>query len=413
MLEDELRAAFAARVATPPPVTDPAGRAIARARVIHRRRLGLTGLAVVAVMVLVVGGVWVVRDGRSGGAVPALVAAGTLSPSAVATLAAIRLDLRVGNEVWTPDGRRLSMPVSGAVSFAYRVPTGWVYGDTAGELRLLTSTGTAIDTRLTVSSLVVAQDGRQIAWSMGSADSRTVMVAELASDGVRKTAITPISDTVEPVTFVGSDLVLGRRDDSGQVAAYDVWDPTAGSFNPTWGTRIATVYGATGTGTLVGLTSEGPCLTYYHVAVKARLSRTGYGTCDGDLVPGSTHGSTSPDGRWVVDQTKQGVVFMDLAGGDPAVASATTLSQSKAADQGAAPLAQDGAAPPSASAKPVTGPATCAVQGRSAPVWENDSTVLVSTDVGVVRCSVTGSSQLIVIPGVTGKSWDLVPALGS
>src|SRR5689334_2184437 len=75
MLEDALRQTFADNVGTAPLTHDPAGRAIARAAVLRRRQRAVAGTAMIVVLVVLTGGVWLVRDARGGTAVASNAAA--------------------------------------------------------------------------------------------------------------------------------------------------------------------------------------------------------------------------------------------------------------------------------------------------------------------------------------------------
>jgi hypothetical protein len=412
-LENELRAMFAAQVAVPPPVDDPVARVLARARTARRRRVMFAGLAGAVVMVLVVGGIYLVRGEVTWPPAPAMVAAAPLtSPADTVLTTSVRLDLRVGNELWTAGGRRFALPGAGTVTWVYRVPTGWVYGDTGGELRLLETDGTPVNPDLAVDAVAVSPDGRQVAWSSGPAGQQVLVTGQLSGNGVKPTAKTPLAESAVPVTFAGSSVVLGRTDRAGRIAAYDLWDPAV-AFKPSWDNHLIGVYGGTGT-TLVGLVSKSTsgadgCLEFYTTATKDALSPYATGPCRLGLVAGSTRGSRSPTGQWLVDQTPQGVVFVDLAPKPSAMSGWAAATPSPATE--ATGVTASGTSGTAASG--VGADATCAVQGRTAPVWEDDGSVLVATDLGLVRCATDGSSEVIVVPGLSGTNWDLVPALGN
>jgi len=104
-LEDELRATFAARTAELPALEDVADRAIHRATRARRRHAVVIGFVVVVTVALV--GIGVMQ-------VPLHVIQGPVMADAsasmqVSTMLGVRLDLRVGNELWTSDGRRLAL----------------------------------------------------------------------------------------------------------------------------------------------------------------------------------------------------------------------------------------------------------------------------------------------------------------
>src|SRR5690349_10394387 len=142
MIEDELRATFTARTQALPAMADPAGAAIARARVIRRRRNTL-GAALLAVFVLLAsGGVWreyvvyrtpINRTGPFDNA------------AAFVPTFGITMDVRVGQELWSAEGRRYPLPGVGRVTWVHRVTSGWLYGGDAKSVRLLTMAGQVVD----------------------------------------------------------------------------------------------------------------------------------------------------------------------------------------------------------------------------------------------------------------------------
>ena len=411
-LEDELRATFAARAAELPVLEDPAERAIRRAGRIRRRHAALVGVAVVLAVSLV--GVGVLRvPWQRGGAVR--VAAAEPSVLTITGALGIRLDLRVGDQLWTPDGRHLDLPGAGAVTWAYRVPAGWVYGGTAGTLRMLSTDGAPAGQDEPADAAVVSADGQRIAWSTLGAGATTLAVGQLSPGGLEPVARTKLADQARPVAIVGSDVMVGRSDGAGQADSYDVWDSSTTAFTPTWGIKLASVYGDAGDGRLLGLAEtakgaeidtgqakdaalagapapdgspaaltpmrapNGPCLIRYQSAEPKALKAAVADSvdCGLDLSAGVREGSASPDGQWLVAVATVGVMFVSLTGAAPA---ATRI---------------------------------CPIHGRSTPVWEDSRAVLVKTDDGLVRCGLDGTRRLIPVDGLPASDWDLVPALGN
>lgn len=376
-IEDELRALFAERAAGVPVVDDPADRVIRRVARQRRRRETLYGL--VGVVVMVLGGVCF-QVVRGHGVPTGRVVIQAASAYPAATDPAIKLDLRVGNELWTTDGRRLPLPGVGTVTWVDRVPAGWVYGGTSGSLRLLAADGTSVDSWMPADAATVSPDGEEVASVRDVDGSRTLLVGRLAVNGVEPVAATTIADRAVPVAFVGRSVVLGRADRSGRISAYDFWDPPA-AFRPVWNDRIADVYGGTGP-RLVGLVgsvpgSTGGCVSYFDLDRRLGLRPAYVGACGLGLSAGAAEAARSPSGRWLAEQTGKGLAFIDLNAPDPSRPSAF-----------------------------------CAVRGRAAPVWEDDSAVLVATDTGLVRCGANGQNRTIMVSGLPTTDWDLVPALG-
>jgi hypothetical protein len=407
-LEDELRATFAARTAELPALEDVADRAIHRATRARRRHAVVIGFVVVVTIALV--GIGVMQ-------VPLHVIQGPVMADAsasmqVSTMLGVRLDLRVGNELWTSDGRRLALSGVGAVTYVYRVPAGWVYGGTAGILRMVLSDGAPIDLHATVDAAVVSMDGERIAWSSGTPGGEVLSVGQLTGTGVDTVAQTKVAAPAQPVAIVGTSVVVGKESATGKSAGYDVWSPPD-VFVPTWPLKLASVYGDAGDGSVIGLTdatdqtsdaraidpgqrakvpvpdgelsgvdpARAPaesCLTRYSLAGFAGYDKKTESDCGLALTPGTARGSTSPDGRWLVTTAAKGLMFVNLT--DPSPQPATRL---------------------------------CQTDGRAAPAWEDSSAVLVATGGGLVRCGLDGTRQVIPVAGLPATNWDVVPALGT
>lgn len=380
-LEEELRGLFAERAEAPPPLPDPAGTAIARARRVRRRRTALAG-ALSLVMVLVAGVGALLAWPRPAAAPVAAdnVYAGSLD-SAPGGMAAIGIDLRVGNALLTRDGRRLALPGAGQVTWAYRVPTGWVYGGTAGTVRMLTLDGTAVNTLARANAAVVSPDGSKLAWSSGADGRYTLAVARLDAGRPRRMAVTVSGAAAVPISFAGPGVVFGRADGAGRPVGYAYWD-LATPFRPTWNDQITAVYGGSGDHA-VGLVGTAPgggknCLAYFTLASNLTTFKVERDRCGLGSPGGRSLGSLSPDRRWLADQTGSGVTFVWAVAG---------------------------------SAKPRT-VGICPVRGRAAPVWEGDADVLIPTDRGVVRCRLDGSTSSVSLPQLAGQDWGLVPVVG-
>jgi hypothetical protein len=429
-LEDELRATFAARAAELPALEDAAGRAIRQAVRVRRRQAALAGLAIVITIGLV--GIGVLHAPWPSGQAPVM--ADAKASFQVSTVLGIRLDLRVGNELWTADGRRVELPGAGAVTWVYRVPAGWVYGGTAGVLRMVLSDGVPADLDQPADAAVVSTDGQRIAWSGAGAGGPTLTVGQLTGTGVDTVARTVVRQPARPVAIVGSAVVVGLA----KSASYDVWTPST-AFTPTWPMKFTSVYGDDGEGGVLGLadgvgaletastgdpiskaaasresasrgglaknagagdapearSTQGPvpdgptgpaspqaaptgqCLVRYRLSgVTAPPKFLDAGDCGLGLAAGAGRGSASPDGRWLAAAGTDGLMFVSLAGAVRKLARA------------------------------------CPVKSRAAPVWEDSGAVLVATGEGLVRCRVDGSRKVIAVDGLPESGWDVVPALG-
>jgi hypothetical protein len=408
-LEDELRATCAARTAELPALEDAADRAIRRAVRTRRRHATLIGFAVVVTVVLV--GIGVMQVPLAA-VVQAPIMAEASASVQMSTMLGIRLDLRVGNQLWTADGRRLPLPGVGAVTFVYRVPAGWVYSGTAGILRMVLSDGAPTDLHATVDTAVVSMDGEQIAWSAGTPGGEMLTVGQLTGTGVDTVAQTKVAAPAQPVAIVGKSVVVGRDTVDGKPAGYDVWSPPE-TFAPTWPLKLASVYGDAGDGTVIGLTDAGDqatdtrpvnagqrakvtlpdgedpdvaparttpesCLIRYSLAGFAQHDTKQESDCGLALTPRTARGSTSPDGQWLVTTAAKGLMFVNLT--DPSPQPSTRL---------------------------------CPTDGGSAPAWEDSSAVLVATAEGLVRCGLDGTRRLVPVTGLPAGDWDVVPALGA
>jgi hypothetical protein len=418
-LEDELRATFAARTAELPTLKDAADRAIRHAVRVRRRQVALAGLAVMITIGLV--GVAVLHTPWPAGQAP-MMAEAKASPQ-VTTMLGTRLDLRVGNQVWTADGRRLDLPGAGKVTWVYRVPAGWVYGGTAGVLRMVLSDGAAADLGQPADAAVVSTDGQRIAWSTGGPGKQTLVMGQVTDTGVDPVARAVTARPAQPVAIVGSAVVVGLPTGTGTTAAYDVWKPST-AFTPTWPIKLSAVYGDDGEGEVLGLADAaavskesasvaadpvgaagaaetaqgarrpapdgpsapltplaapaGPCLIRYRLSEVARPDRVAdSGGCELGLTAAAIRGSASPDGQWLAAAGTDGLVFVSLAG------TARRLGR------------------------------TCPIKSRAAPVWEDSAAVLVASGEGLVRCGLDGSRRVIAVDGLPASGWDVVPALGA
>jgi hypothetical protein len=343
-LEDELRAVFAARVAQLPLPPDLAGQAIRHAARLRRRQAALVGLAGFVAVALVAAGVLHGSWPRTRAKQTTFAA----EPSQLvrAAVLGIRLDLRVGNTLWTADGRRLPLPGVGAVTWVYRVPAGWVYSGTAGTLRMLLADGAPADLAQPADAAVVSTDGQRIAWSTGLSGGEVMMVGRLTGRGLSIEGKTGVPEPAKPVAVLGSTVLVRRSDDAGAVDAYDLWYPTK-EFRPSWKMALAGVYGG-GDGSLLGLAYQKavggvvPCLSRFEVADDQTLRATSSPSCGLALVPGGADGSASPDGQWLVADAPNGVMFVSLTAlASPAKRPAADATASAAATAAGTTSADD------------------------------------------------------------------------
>src|SRR5436190_16046954 len=106
-IEDVLRDTFAAEVATPPALEGVADRAITQARQVRRNRVGVASAAAVVALVLA-GGMAVALQGGIATKTPPAASSGGISGLTPWPTAA-PVDLLVGKQIRTPDGRRIPL----------------------------------------------------------------------------------------------------------------------------------------------------------------------------------------------------------------------------------------------------------------------------------------------------------------
>ncbi len=396
MLEDELREMFAARVQTPPAAADPADRAIRRARVINRRRQGLTGTMTVFAFAAVLGAAAAAQSvgGTPTAAEPDRITfedlfAGAQQPVAKQEPAlptmALPLDLLVGGQLWTSDGRRIELQQDGSVDAIARVPDGWVYSDDTA-VRLLPS---AADKPVTLSgraAWAVSQDGARVAVN----DHGTLSVSKLSGTG-RSTPVasSPVPQAAVPVGFFGDRVVLS----SG--SGYDSWSAGAARYSETWNTELRAVFGTAGGSAAVGVV-EGPdkrlCLVDV-TAIKTGLKIGARMGCS-ELINMEMirrGAALSPDGRLLAIITPVGVQMIDLqraregAAGDP---------QQKVTELQVA--------------------ANCPVETVVALVWSDNQTAL--AQIGgdaILACRTDGAKLQVTMPEDVTPGWMLIPAFGT
>ncbi|GAB7041919.1 MULTISPECIES: hypothetical protein [Catenuloplanes] len=399
VLEDRLRDLFAATTQNAPSADDPATRAIARARVLRRRRLTVASTAAALLVGTSVYGLGVLRGGDGGtptGMLPngAAVEAPSAvpSPPAVAEaergangsatadrrdvgsrLTGIDLDIRVGDRLWTTGGSVVTLPGVGSVTRAYRVPIGWVYGGELGVRLLLLEDGTT-----------KALSGNGDDWALDPAGERIAFVADgrlhvgaLTTRGLAVTAGAPIAAGSRPVGFVG-DGVLIRADDGGH-ALFDPAAPAVPAFEP----RVLTVLGPRADGATTALVREADgdrvCL--------ARLA-----TSDATLTIGTTGGCA----------------LGLTTDGDPGVRLSTDGSHVyQAGDDGFRMAGVDRLLGGE------QGTAVCAAPTGTAAVWISADTLLAGADRTAVTCRADGTRGTVALPADVGTGWQYVPRLGA
>ncbi|MDP9797928.1 hypothetical protein J2S43_006440 [Catenuloplanes nepalensis] len=399
VLEDRLRDLFAATTQNAPSADDPATRAIARARVVRRRRLTVASTAAVLLFGTSVYGLGAFQGGGgtsptgmlpNGAAVeapsvvpsPPAVAEAERGPDVSATAeqrdvdgrpTGIDLDIRAGDRLWTTGGSIVTLTGVGSVTRAYRVAIGWVYGGEHGVRLLLLEDGTT-----------KALSGNGDDWALDPAGERITFVADgrlhvgaVTTRGLAVTAGAPIAAGVRPVGFVG-DSVLVRADTGG----YALVDPAAPA-EPAFDTRVLTVLGPRADGATTALVREAGgdrvCLARLAAsAAKLTIGTTG-GCTLGLTVDGDPGVRLSADGSHVYQAGDDGFRMAgvdDVLGGDGDTA-------------------------------------VCAAPAGTAAVWISADTLLAGADRVAVTCRADGTRDTVALPADVGAGWQYVPRLGA
>jgi hypothetical protein len=346
MLEDVLRESLvrqAGSVVAPAPA-ELADQIARRAR--RSRRQRTIGMAVGMVVVIATAGVALIfptdpnpgdpagsvaaldgPDSGAGAGIPMLGGGYRLDPEAPASRArnAIRLpvDVVAANRLVTTDGESIDLSFAGAVSQAYRISRGWlVIGAQASvhtsSLWYVTDTAKPKPVLAGVEDIALAPDGQRLAWRAG----RLMFSGAMQGGALVAKQGTLAPDLATPIGFVGDGVLLSRGRGSSWLGGYDVWWPTRGDYTPTWRSSAMVVYGALGDGRTVvgqvsvrtdaidgtGATTRRPCLALLDAMAALRLLKT---ACDLGMAVRS-RGAVSPDGHWLVADTTDSAVLVDL-----------------------------------------------------------------------------------------------------
>ncbi|MET8229918.1 hypothetical protein ABZS77_04465 [Micromonospora sp. NPDC005298] len=337
-----------------PMSADPAGQAIRRGNRIRRRRTaaGLS-LAAIATVLVSTGMAQLGQDsGRQGSPI---VVIGDPDPSArpipTATVPAplpspgLSADLLVGGTLISADGKRLELPTVGPAESARPLPAGaglLVVGapTTAGRSLWVAQTDGLVQVLLAgAGGIVLAPDGRQVAWRDGS----DLLVAGVIGTQLIGSARTPVPAGAEPVRFVG-DSVLVKLD--ADAPGHALWRPGAGQLTQGDDHRTLNVYGTLPDGRLVGqvTTTGSPDATCLAVLDPTPTLKT-VGTSCGPQVSSDGAGGVSPDGRWLlvngragkadrsllVDLRRLGPALTALPAGPPVTGAVAWTTESAAA----------------------------------------------------------------------------------
>ncbi|MBV1849220.1 hypothetical protein [Catellatospora tritici] len=395
MLEDELREMFAARVHTPPASVDVAGGAIRRARRRDRRRRGATAGATLGAFAAVVGGALYLQ-GMGGTAQPAdpnrLTFQNLFGTGPAATVALTSaggpqspqlVDLLVGAQVWTKDGRKVTLEGSGRIGQIARVPDGWVYSE-GSTVRVQNDNGYNSVALPVTSSWAISSDGSRIA--SVTQDRLTVTKVNEPGQGV-PLASTTVPQGLRPVSFVEDGVVVGKDGN------FDYWSAGTDRYSETWQKSLVAVYASAADGDAVGVVHDHGtyCLTDV-TPTKTGLKVGQTLGCEDWLAGGLDQAAAmSPDGRWLAITADEKVRIIDLQ--RTRAAAAVRISEPNS----------------------LVITAVCAAREKTAAVWTSDSVQAVAETPqgGLVACRHDGSQLGVKMPEGVTPDWTLVPEFGT
>ncbi|MFC5000498.1 hypothetical protein ACFPIJ_21995 [Dactylosporangium cerinum] len=340
MIEDALREAFAAKAGTKPPrsLDDIADVAIRNAgRIRRRRRAGVTGFAAFIVMaVAAVATFHVVSPGGPANTV-AQSDLGTQASEPRATPNTQTAPPAESREVDAIDGQggqgqqsqtvRLKLPDNGNVAAAYKAKDGYLVVNTEsdGDKQLVLQDEHDNQKVLVdkASNIAVAKDGKKVAWAQ---EGRMTVAARTttpgattnvnksapAEQGLTEQASIDVPQTAVPVTFVGSDLVIGREEGAG----FDVWY-SGRAYKESWDVTVVRIFGThpdthSVYAEVKPVDNNAPmCLALLTLGQPFKVAQR---RCGLPMAAKAGGGRVSPDGQWLaypVEGLKQ-VAVLDL-----------------------------------------------------------------------------------------------------
>jgi hypothetical protein len=293
---------------------DPAGRAVRKARRIGRRRSAAGAVLLVMAMAVVTVGVARLNPEGQRQAGPAWdgdvsppekvgpVILETPTPGLGVVIKGQTVDLVLAGQLRTVSGKVLDLTPLGSVSQAHETDGGWlvVGGGEAGDATLwfVTPDGERHELLQAMDSIVLAPDGRRIAWR----DSARLFSAIVDKGQVKDARQVFAPAQGLPVSFVGDGVVMARGVSDPTVRGYDVWWPDKDkTYEPTWREEAAGIYGPLPNGSMVvgqvsGTTTGRPCLALFDAAKALTVLKT---ACALQFRTDGL-GAVSPDGRWLV-----------------------------------------------------------------------------------------------------------------
>ncbi|MEU7750953.1 hypothetical protein [Micromonospora sp. NPDC049171] len=308
-LEDAVRETLSHQVALARPLgVDPAGQAIRRANRIRRRRTA-AGVAVAAVVTVLLSAGMARLGAETGRDGTPIVVIGDPDPSSrpIPTASVPGTDPAPGpsagllgsETLVSADGRRLVLHDVGPAERAQLLPggNGWlvVGTPTAAGRSLWTVQGDGLVQVLLAGAgpIVLAADSGQVAWRDGS----DLLVAGVVGNQLIGAARTPVPAGAVPVRFVG-DSVLVRPDPAE--AGHTLWRPGVGQLTEAVDQESLNVYGRLPDGRLVGQISTADpgrsCLALLDPTRQLNPVQTG---CGPNLSQDGV-GAVSAEGRWLL-----------------------------------------------------------------------------------------------------------------
>ncbi|MEV6523110.1 hypothetical protein AB0M43_14260 [Longispora sp. NPDC051575] len=296
--EDDLRRSLNRQVAVPPTAPETQGRAdraIGAARTIRRRRALAVGAAA---LVLAAGGVFAATRGTSRDVpLPPADPVPTVGPTPPLTDSP-RLDLvlfpRDDRDIslWSAEKRGIVLPKTPA--HVVKVADGWL---TLGDYGVpepsfwVRSTLERVPLPADISHVVVAPDGRRVAWrSDGRLATGTLRDGKLVTENQ-----TPAPAEGGPLAYTGQAVYLGRPNNGG-MEWHDIWVPARGAYASTPGQvgDQTTVLAPTPDGKFLAV-RPGGCLVLLDPLDGLRTVKSVCGLAVGAL----RDQPVSPDGRYL------------------------------------------------------------------------------------------------------------------
>jgi hypothetical protein len=381
MLEDSLRESFHSQVQLTPAASGRIDEVIRRGRAAQRRRLaGSWAVAVTTFVALIAGtavwqGVTHPRYGQGSssgfnadplaGPTPAI----SLDPDDVA---GIGLDLRIGDRLWTSDGRRIELAGTGDVTTVYRVPAGWIYGGADG-VRLLSPDGATLSSADEAKDWAVSADGQRIAYVAGT----SLHVEAIGTRGFTRQSTVAVPKGTAPAALLGDRVLVSAPVAKGR--GFGFVDARA-TGSPKWNTSVLAVYGTrsdAATGLVRGDNGAG-CIAALRPGPNGLAVARG-SECELSTPKGDARQRLSPDGGWLAEPSTDNVMLVSV---DRALAGLTHAVR-------------------------------CEAPGVRQAAWIDSTTVATASDSGVVRCHTDGSRTVVALPPEAGADWQLVPRLGA